>query len=67
MICWRVAAIMMTMLIPASGYAVNPFLDTPDAKPVSAKFRGIEWSDEIEEEEIPHTRCENAVGRDFQN
>ena len=46
---------MMTILIPASGYAINPFLDTPDDKPVSAKFRGTEWSDDIGKNEIPLT------------
>ncbi len=44
---------MMAMLIPVSGYAANPFLNTPDDKPVSAKFSGTQWGDEIEEEEIP--------------
>ena len=46
---------MMTMLIPVSGYAANPFLSAPDDKPVSAKFRGAEWNDEIEEHDIPLT------------
>jgi len=46
---------MMTMLIPVSGYAANPFLNTPDDKPVSAKFRGTEWSDDIGEQDIPLT------------
>ena len=46
---------MMTMLIPVSGYAANPFLDTPAGKPVSANFRGTEWSDDIGEQEIPLT------------
>ena len=46
---------MMTMLIPVSGYAANPFLDTPDDTPVSAKFRGTEWSDDIGEQDIPVT------------
>ena len=46
---------MMTMLIPVSGYAANPFLNTPDDKPVSAKFRGAEWNDAIEEHDIPLT------------
>src|SRR5260370_11939095 len=56
MICGRTAAMMMmTMLIPASGYAANPFLDTPDSKPVSAKFRGTEWSDDIGQQDIPLT------------
>ena len=53
------AAIMMvTMLIPASGSAANPFLDTSDDKPVSAKFRGAEWGDDIEEHDIPLTARE---------
>src|SRR5262245_9543093 len=55
MICTRTAAIMMTMLIPASGYAANPLLNTPDDKPVSAKFRGTKWSDDIGEKDIPLT------------
>jgi len=46
---------MMTMLIPVSGYAANPFLNTPDDKPVSAKFRGAEWNEDIEEHDIPLT------------
>jgi hypothetical protein len=46
---------MMTMLIPVSGYAANPFLDTPDDQPVSAKFSGTEWSDDIGQQGIPLT------------
>jgi hypothetical protein len=53
--CWRVAATTITILVPVSGYAANPFLDMPDHKPVSAKFRGTEWSDDIGEQEIPLT------------
>ena len=52
------AIMMMTMLIPASGSAANPFLDTSDDKPVSAKFRGAEWGDDIEEHDIPLTARE---------
>ena len=55
MIWGRTAAIMMTMLIPASGYAANPFLNTPDDKPVAAKSRGTEWSDDIGKQDIPLT------------
>jgi hypothetical protein len=55
MIRWRTAVTMMTMLIPVSGYAANPFLDIPDDKPVSAKFRGTEWSDDIGQEDVPLT------------
>ena len=43
---------MVTMLIPASGYAADPFLNTPDDNPVSAKFRGTEWSRDIGDKDI---------------
>ena len=46
---------MMTTLIPVLGYAANPFLNTPDNAPVSANFRGTEWSDDIGEQDIPLT------------
>ena len=46
---------MLVVLSPVSTYAANPFLKTPDDKPLSAIFRGTEWGDEIEEEEIPFT------------
>jgi hypothetical protein len=46
---------MISILLFAPAYAANPFLDVPDDKPVSAKFRGTEWGDEIQEEEIPLT------------
>jgi hypothetical protein len=52
---YRIATIMVASLLPVSGFAANPFLDTKDDRPVSAKFRGTEWSDEIQEEEIPLT------------
>src|SRR5207248_5625460 len=45
----------MSIFLSVSVHAANPFLDAPDDKPVSAKFRGTEWSDEIQEEEIPLT------------
>lgn len=32
--------------------AENPFLNAPDNNPVSAKFRGAEWGDDIAQEEI---------------
>ena len=46
---------MMTMLISVSGYAANPFLGTTGDKPASAAFRGTQWGDDIEEEEVPLT------------
>jgi hypothetical protein len=53
--CWRTAAMMMTSLFPVLGYAANPFLDASNDQPVSAKFRGTEWSDDIGEEDVPVT------------
>src|SRR6266566_5983844 len=52
---WRVATVMMSMLLGISAFAANPFLDAKDDKPVSAKFQGSQWGDDIEEEEIPLT------------
>ena len=52
---WRIAALTMSILLPVSAFAVNPFLDAKDDKPVSAKFRGTEWADEIQQDEIPLT------------
>src|SRR5947208_13853197 len=49
----RIVIIIMSILLPVSGYAANPFLDVHDHKPVSAKFRGTEWGEEIQEDEIP--------------
>lgn len=43
---------MMMTLFPVLGYAANPFLNLPDDKPLSAKFRGTEWSDDIGEKDI---------------
>ena len=45
----------MSILVSVSAYAKNPFLDAPDDKPASAKFRGTESGDEIEQGEIPLT------------
>ncbi len=55
MIRWRIATIAISILVPFSLFAANPFLDAKDDKPVSAKFRGTEWSDEIGQEGIPLT------------
>src|SRR6266536_2128328 len=51
----RIATLTMSILVTASVYAANPFLDAPDDKPVSARFRGAEWGDEIQQDEIPLT------------
>jgi hypothetical protein len=55
MICWRIATLTMSILLSVSAHAANPFLDAKDDKPVSAKFRGSEWGNEIQEEKIPLT------------
>lgn len=48
-------AVTVAILLPLSAYAANPFLDAPNDKSVSAKFRGTEWSNDIGEEDIPLT------------
>ena len=45
----------MSIFLSVSAYATNQFLDAPDNKPVSAKFRGTEWNDDTSNEEIPLT------------
>jgi hypothetical protein len=50
---WRIATITVSLLLPVPAFAANPFLDAKDDQPVSAKFRGTEWGDEIQQEEIP--------------
>lgn len=50
-----IATVIISILLSTSAYAVNPFLNANDDKPVSANFRGNEWGDEIQEEEIPLT------------
>jgi hypothetical protein len=45
----------MLILMTTSIYSANLFLNANDDKPASAKFRGMEWGDEISEDEIPLT------------
>jgi hypothetical protein len=52
---WLIATLTMSMLLPAYTFAANPFLNANDDKPVSAKFHGTEWGDEIPQDEIPLT------------
>ena len=49
----RVGIVAMSISLTVSAYATNPFLDTKDDKPVSANFRGTEWSDDFPDG-IPH-------------
>jgi hypothetical protein len=51
----RIVTMTMAILLPVSAYAANPFLDAADDKPLSAKFRGTEWSDDSSNGEIPLT------------
>jgi hypothetical protein len=51
----RIVTIVMSILSTGSAYAANPFLNAQDDKPVSTKFRGTEWGDEIQQDEIPLT------------
>jgi hypothetical protein len=51
----RYAALYGSILLPVLASAANPFLDAKDDKPVSAKFRGTEWGDQIGRDEIPLT------------
>jgi hypothetical protein len=48
----RAWSVPMSILLTASTYAANPFLDAKDDKPVSANFRGAEWGDNISQDEI---------------
>ena len=49
----RICVIAMATLLSGSVYGGNPFLAAKDDKPVSATFRGSEWGDEIDQDEIP--------------
>ena len=48
-----VAILTASTLLIATAYAANPFLDARDDAPASAKFRGTEWGEEIQQDEIP--------------
>lgn len=50
---WRITIFTTFILSSASAFAANPFLDAKDDKPVTAMFRGSEWGDHIDQEEIP--------------
>jgi hypothetical protein len=51
----RIATMTMLLSLAVSAYAANRFLNAQDDKPVFAKFRGTEWGDEIQQDEIPLT------------
>src|SRR5216117_3053713 len=51
----RIATVTLLLLLPVSAYSANPFLDAPADKPMSAKFSGTEWGEDIGEQDIPLT------------
>jgi hypothetical protein len=51
----RIATTAIAILLAVSAYAANPFLNAKDNNPVSSKFRGSEWNDDIGPQEIPLT------------
>jgi hypothetical protein len=53
--CHRLTLTIIPILFSVTGYTANPFLNAPDGKPVSAKFSGTEWSDDIGQQNIPLT------------
>ena len=53
--CGRLTVILMVILFSVSTYAANVFLDVPNDQPVSTTFRGTEWGNDIDQEEIPLT------------
>ena len=48
----RVGIVAISIFLIVSAYSANPFLDASDDKPVSAKFRGTEWGDNIQQEKM---------------
>lgn len=53
--CKFIGISLLLLLFSPGLRAANPFLDAANEKPVSALFRGTEWSEKIEKEEIPLT------------
>ena len=51
----RLAIASIAILLSVPSYAANPFLNAKDDKPISASFRGTEWSEDIGDKEIPLT------------
>ncbi|HEY2124394.1 MAG TPA: hypothetical protein VGG94_02925 [Chthoniobacterales bacterium] len=48
----HLTALALAFCVTTAAWAANPFLSAADDKPVSAKFRGAEWGDNIAQEEI---------------
>jgi hypothetical protein len=54
MISRPITAVIVS-LFPVLSYAANAFLNASNNQPISTKFRGTEWSDDIGEKDIPLT------------
>jgi hypothetical protein len=72
--CRRLSITIIPILFSVAAYAANPFLDAANDQPISAKFRGTEWSEDIGGARDPsdwqsgdNAYRKNAVGHDFQN
>jgi len=55
MSCRPLITTIIAILFSVAAYAANPFLDASNDQPVSAKFRGTEWSEDIGEQDIALT------------
>lgn len=53
--CRRLSITIFAILFSGAAYAVNPFLEAANDQPISSKFRGTEWSEDIGDKEIPLT------------
>jgi len=53
--CGQLIITIFAILFSVTAYAANPFLNAPNDQPVSAKFLGTEWSEDIGAQEIPLT------------
>jgi hypothetical protein len=53
--CGQLIITIFAILFSVTAHAANPFLNAPNDQPVSAKFLGTEWSEDIGDKEIPLT------------
>jgi hypothetical protein len=53
--CRGVTLTIIPILFSVAAYAANPFLKATGDQPISAKFRGTEWSDDIGAQDISLT------------
>lgn len=53
--CRRLIITIFAILFSVAAHAANPFLEAANDQPISAEFRGTEWSEDIGDKEIPLT------------